>query len=97
VQLSRLALKLGAEPNGCSANELDDGVCRIDRVQRSIRTDRSVADVLQVRPDPPGVEVYRNDVVLLVQDEDETLLGIGTERSFDWWKLVSWFPWRRVE
>jgi hypothetical protein len=97
VQLSGLALKLGAKPNGCSANELNDGVCRIDRVQRSIRTDGGVADVLQVGPDATGVEVYGNDIVLLVQHEHETLLGIGTEGSFDWWKLVSGFPWRRVE
>jgi hypothetical protein len=76
---------------------LDDGVCRVDGIQRSVRANGGVADVLEIGANPAGVEVHRNDVVLFVEDEHEALFGVCTQGSFDGRKLVRRLPWCRVE
>ena len=97
VQLARRALELGAEAHRRPAHQLGDASSGVHRVQRAVGTDRGVAHLLQRRAHAARLEIEGDDVALLVEQEDESLLGIGADGPLERGKLVVQLPGRRLE
>jgi hypothetical protein len=97
VQLGWLTLQLGAKPYRGPPHQLNHGASRVDCIQRSIRTERGITDVLEVGPDSSGVEVESHDIVLAIEHEHQALLRIRSERPSNGGQLVGRLPRGRVQ
>ena len=97
VQLGRFALQLGAKANGRAAYELSDGASGVHCIECSVRAQCGEPDVLEVGADPAGIEIERDDVVLPIEGEHQSLLGVRTHGSCNGGKRIGRLPGRRVE
>jgi hypothetical protein len=97
VQLSRFALQLGAKANGRAAHELSDGASGIHRIECPVGAQCGEPDVLEVGADPAGIEIEGDDVVLPIESEYQSLLGVRTHGSCNGRKGIGRLPGRRVE
>jgi hypothetical protein len=83
VKLDRLPLELGPKAYRSPAHELSYGASGIYRIEGTVRSQRRIAHVLEIGAYSAGLQIERHHVVLLVEDEHQTLFRIGADRMVD--------------
>jgi hypothetical protein len=76
---------------------LHDVAGGVHRVERAVGAHGGLADLLQRWTDPAGLQVERDHVALLVQQEDDPLIGVGSEGALERRELVRELPRGRLQ